>query len=280
MIRLSAGDWAAEVLPELGGAIGRLDWRRRPVFRPTPEGAKSPLQTACFPLVPFANRIDHGRFRWRGRDVALKPTPGFEPHALHGTGWLSPWTVIDADAASVRLGLSAAAGDWPWAWRAEQVIMLDETGLSVSLSLTNQDATPMPGGLGLHPYFATGPGDRVRLEAGSVWVGETLIPDRRVDVSQIVDWSDGLGRASAPFVDNAYEDWTGAAEIVEADRTVRMTSPVSRLHVYAPEGEGFVCLEPVTHRPDAVNAPESESAGLATLEPAATMAMSMRVTAA
>lgn len=270
----------AEVLPELGGAVGRLDWRGEPVFRPTPVGATSPLDTGCFPLVPFANRIDQGRFRWVGRDIVLEPTPGFEPHALHGTGWRTPWTVIGADSASVRLGLSVAAGDWPWAWRAEQVIALDETGLSVSLSLTNEDTAPMPGGLGLHPYLATGPGDRVRLEAASVWVGETLIPDRRVAVSDLVDWRDGVARASVPFVDNAYDGWTGVAEVIGADRTVQMTSPVSRLHVYAPEGEGFVCLEPVTHRPNAVNAPESESAGLATLAPAATMAMSMRVTAA
>jgi aldose 1-epimerase len=278
VIRLSAGDWNAEVLPELGGAIGRLDRAGRAVFRPAPEAPASPLETGCFPLVPYANRIDRGRFRWRSRDVALEPTPGFEPHALHGSGWREPWTVLEADAVSARLELRSPAGDWPWAWRAEQTIMLDDEGFSVTLSLTNEDATPMPGGLGLHPYFATEAGDRVRLEAPSVWVGKTLIPDRLAPASELLDWREGVERSRVPFVDNAYDGWTGVAEVIGADRTVRLTSTVSRLHVYAPEGASFVCLEPMTHRPNALNAPDGERSGLETLAPGQTMSLSMRVT--
>lgn len=280
VIALSAGDWTAQVLPELGGSIGRLDWRGRAVFRDTPARPSGPLETGCFPLVPFVNRIDHGRFRWQGREIDLGATPGFEPHALHGQGWRAPWAVIDQDAHSVRLALSMEAGLWPWVWRAEQVIALDEEGLRIDLSLTNADETPMPAGVGLHPYFATAAEDIVRLTAPSVWIGESLIPERRVPAAEVTDWAEGVARSALPFVDNAYEDWSGVAEVIGSDRTVRLSSPVSRLHVFAPVGEAFVALEPVTHRPDALNVPAPETEGLTVLGPGETMTLSLRVTAA
>lgn len=279
MIALSAGDWAAEVLPGLGGSIGRLDWRGQPVFRPSPERPSDPLETGCFPLVPYANRIARGRFRWSGREIDLGPTPGFEPHALHGQAWRAPWTVVDRDARSVRLNLGMVAALWPWAWRAEQVIRLDEDGLRIDLSLTNADETPMPGGLGLHPYFATGALDRVRLTAPSVWIGESLIPERLVPAAAVTDWSGGVARGSAPFVDNAYEGWAGVAEIIGADRTIHLSSPASRLHVYAPVAHAFIALEPVTHRPDALNGGSGEPDGPTVLAPGETMSLSLRVTA-
>ncbi|MFN6982923.1 MAG: aldose 1-epimerase, partial [Brevundimonas sp.] len=125
-IRLQAGDWRATVAPEQGGAILSLDWRGQPVFRPTPEGATDMLETACFPLVPYANRIADARFGFEGRDVRLTALDRFAPHALHGDGWLNPWTVetISDDRVEMRLdwpGETTAEGlGWPWSWRALQ----------------------------------------------------------------------------------------------------------------------------------------------------------------
>lgn len=279
MIRLSAGDWATDVLPDLGGSIGRLDWRGQAVFRAASEAASDPLESGCFPLVPYANRIDHGRFQWGGREIDVGPTPGFEPHALHGRGWREAWTVLEQDEACVRIGLRVAAGRWPWAWSAEQRISLDQEGLSIDVSLTNESSAPMPGGLGLHPYFATRPGHRIRLFASSVWVGETLIPDRLVPVLEGLDWGAGIARGDVPFVDNAYEGWSGIAQIASADRTVTLASAASRLHVYAPVGEPFICLEPVTHRPNALNAPKGEVSGLSMIAPGETIFTGLSVTA-
>lgn len=282
VIRLTAGDWSAEVLPDLGAALGRLDWRGRAILRPTPEGGDTVLQTGCFPLVPYANRIDRGRFPWRGRQIALTPTPGFEPHVLHGQGWREGWAVAEQDAGSVRLTLAQPAGDWPWAWSAEQVVALDDDGLSVSLSMTNEDASEMPAGIGLHPYFATSAGDRLRMGASHVWLSdETQIPIRPAQAEAIMDWREAPEIASAPFVDHAYQTWDGAAEIIGTDRTIRLAATgASRLHLYAPGSGDFVCLEPVSHRPDAHNAPAEEASGLIALAPGDTLRLSMRISAA
>lgn len=283
MIDVAAGDWRATLRPELGGAVTALSWRGRDVLRPTPEGADDPLQTACFPLVPYANRIDGGRFVFDGRAVRLTPTPGFEPHALHGEGWRRPWSVVDADSRSVTLALEHPRGDWPWRWTARQDVALDEAGLSLSLSLTNTDDDPMPAGLGLHPWFIRPGEGRLMLEAGAVWrVDARLIPTALAAPAGVFDWADGPRIDDAPFVDNAYAGWDGIARIADEARMVTLEASANAAwaHVYAPRGEGFVCIEPVTHRPDALNAPAGEASGLVVLLPGETMAMSLRITAA
>lgn len=281
MIRLTAGDWSAEILPELGGALGRLDWRGRAILRQTPSGSGKVLETACFPLVPYANRIDHGVFRWEGRRVVLAPTPGFEPHALHGQGWHEAWTVAEQDARSIRLRLAQPAGDWPWAWSAEQVVVLDEAGLTIRLSLTNDDVTAMPAGVGLHPYLATEPGDRLKMDAPQVWLtDETQIPTGLAEASAVMDWRDGPEISAAPFVDHAYQSWGGVAKVIGCERTIRISAfGASRLHVYAPGNGDFVCLEPVSHRPDAHNAPAGEDTGPVRLAPGQTLELTIKIAA-
>lgn len=283
MIALAAWDWRATLRPELGGAVASLSWRGRDVLRPTPEAADDPLQTACFPLIPYANRIDQGRFVFEGREVRLTPTPGFEPHTLHGDGWRRPWTVEAEDDRSTTLVLEHPRGDWPWRWSARQAVVLDEAGLTITLSMTNTDDGPMPAGLGLHPWFIRPEDGRLMLEAEAVWrVDERLIPTDLAPPAAVFDWAEGPRIEAAPFVDNAYDGWNGIARIADESRMVTLEASANArwAHVYAPRGEGFVCVEPVTHRPDALNAPAGEASGLIVLQPGETMVISLRITAA
>jgi aldose 1-epimerase len=65
--------------------------------------------------------------------------------------------------------------------------------------------------------------------------------------------------------------------IGDGDRTIAVdaTPNASWAHVYMPRKRGFFCFEPVTHRPDALNAPEGEEGGIAILQPGEALAMSM-----
>jgi aldose 1-epimerase len=282
VIALEAGDWRATLLPGLGGAIGSLDRRGEPVLRPTPDGADDPLQVACFPLVPYANRIADGRFAFGGREVRLTPTPRFEPHALHGNGWRSAWTVADVEEASATLALEHPAGEWPWAWRAEQRFALDADGLTVVLTLRNLSGEPMPAGLGLHPYFVRRADTVLRLRSDAVWLPDgSLIPRTTGRPDAVVDWSGGARVAEAPFVDHAYSGWDGLAEIAGAGPRITLTAEGSRwVHVYVPVGEDYFCVEPVNHRPNGLNAPEGEDAGVRILAPGQAATLNMRITAA
>ncbi len=280
MIDLEAGAWRARLAPEIGGAVWSLDHAGRPVLRPTPQGAADPLETACFPLVPYANRIDQGRFVFDGRRFDVGATPGFEPHALHGVGWRAPWRIEATGTDHAVLSLSHPGDSrWPWAFAAKQRFSLDEQGLTIALTLLNRSETSAPGGLGLHPYFHRVSGARLRLKADQVWLSdETLLPRRLASSSALVDWSAGQAVETAPFVDNAYEGWDGRAEIRdETGGAVLAAQGVERVHVYAPPGRDFVCIEPVSHRPDALNAPDGAAAGLRVLAPGDQISLTMTI---
>ncbi len=288
LLTLTAGDWRATVAPEQGGAILSLDWRGHPVFRPTPEGARDMLETACFPLVPYANRIADARFGFEGRDVRLAALERFAPHALHGDGWLNPWVVETASEDGVVMSLQWP-GDvdpdgtgWPWPWLARQTVRLSEDGLEIVLSVTNTGDAVMPAGLGLHPYFHKSADSRLSLSATGIWLTDAReIPERLATPDAVVDWSGGLALAEAPFVDHAYAGWDGVAVMEGGGRRVVMRGGAGAewAQVYAPVGADFFCVEPVMHRPDVLNAPTGERGGLARLLPGEILNLVMTVTA-
>ena len=265
--------------PTLGGAIASLTLGGRDVLRPTAEGETDPLFSACFPLVPYANRIDHGRFAFEGRRVRLTPTPRFEPHVLHGTGWLAPWA-LTMDGEVAVMTYEHPAGDWPWSFKAEQRLTLTPDGLIVVLTMTNTDAAPMPAGLGLHPYFVRRADTRLTLNSDGVWLAdETQIPVRKGAPGELFDWRGGPPVNDAPFIDNAYAGWDGVAVIGDAEGDIRLTAgpEATGVHVFAPPGENFFCVEPVTQRPNAHNAPQGETTGVRTLAPGEAFALTMSI---
>lgn len=283
MIALRCGDWSAVVLPALGGSILSLEHAGRPILRPTPAGADDILQTACFPLVPYANRIADGVFTFGGRQVVLPVLDRFAPHALHGDGWLRPWTVDAADASGVTLRLSGGGDHWPWPWTAVQTIALSVDGLSVTLSIVNEADETAPAGLGLHPYFHRAPDACLTLAADGVWMTDAReIPDRLAGPVELADWSGGRALADAPFVDHAYAGWDRRAVIQGDGRTMvlQASEACTWAQIYAPPGADFLCVEPVTHRPDDIHAPPGEVTGLAVLAPGESLSMRMTVSIA
>lgn len=279
MIVLERGSWRLTVRPELGCSISSLTRGGRPALRPTPDGATDILETACFPLVPYANRIAQGRFSFEEQTVALPVLDRFTPHALHGDGWLAPWDLLERTDTSASFVYRHEGGAWPWPYEAVQSFTLTGSGLRIDLSVLNAAETPMPAGLGLHPYFPVADQTRLSLKADAVWaVDEGLIPTAPVSPGEVFDWSTGPRVAEAPFVDHCYAGWDGTARLTGPDRTTTLTaSPEAGWgHVYAP-GQDFCCVEPVTHRPDALHAPESEASGLAILAPGRALSMWMEI---
>ncbi len=280
MIALSAGDWRLSVDPALGASVAALTWRDRPILRPTPQGNGDILRTACFPLTPYANRVMEARFVFGGRAVSLPVLDAFAPHALHGDGWLSPWRVEAATADSVVLAHDHAPDAWPWAYRAVQTFTLDEAGLRIDLALRNDADEPAPAGLGLHPYFPRGPATRLTLAAAGAWdVGAPGVPWRTIGPGDPLDWSGGRAGAEAPFIDHAYCGWDRRARIDQDGHAVLIGAsdncPIAQ--VFTPVGEGFLCIEPVTHRPDALNGAVDAPGAMAVLEPGESLAMWMTV---
>ena len=284
MLQLASQDYQVGVSPQTGGAMTHLRFRGVDVLRPAPDSADGPLQLACFPLVPYANRIAQGQFVWEGRTVTLSPNTKGEPHPLHGDGWRSSWTVAETSPDHVVLELHHAADDWPWAYAVRQTIHADAQGVGLELEIINLADTAMPAGLGFHPYFPDRSGARLKASVGTVWLtDDEMLPTRQAPPAQVRDWDLWAPVEATGLIDNCYTQWWGPADIRLPDRGLAVRLSASKnlgcLHVYSPPGEDFFCVEPVSHRPDALNAPNAVGQGVAALPPGGRLQASMRIEA-
>jgi aldose 1-epimerase len=272
-LRLAAGEWALEAAPERGGAILSLTRAGRDVLRPTPAVIEGPFDLACFPLVPYANRIASGTFAWDGEAIRLPRNHLEQAHPLHGIGWLLPWEVISSDDGSMVMRL-VHRGDatWPWPFSAEQRLALTPNGLEATLEIVNDGDRSMPVSLGFHPYFAAA--DTLCFEAEGVWLADAeMLPERHAAANALGDWSAGASLSQPDLVDHCYTGWSGVATIARADGDIVLEAEnAPALHVYVPPGKDFFCAEPVTAMPDAVN-----HDGAATLSPGERMRIGMKI---
>jgi aldose 1-epimerase len=279
LLKLQQGDTELLLAPAAGGGIAAFRWQGVDVMRPAGETALAnldPLGLASFPLVPWSNRIAHGRFGFDGLDVRLPLNFGDHPHAIHGHGWQAPWTVEQQDESSARLSFAYDAGDWPWRYRAEQRFALADDGFDVRLSVENRSDRRMPAGLGHHPYYMKTPGMRLLAHLEGWWRTDAFImPTAYVEEARD-EWSD---RLHAPTTtDNVFAGWDGTARIEWPERAIALTmtcsEPARWMVVYSPPDQDIACIEGVTHPTDPFNDPAHP--GLAIVEPGASFALDTR----
>ncbi|MBO9519233.1 MAG: aldose 1-epimerase [Porphyrobacter sp.] len=279
MISLTAGAWEAEVRPEAGGSIAALRYREIDVLRPMPAGSLDPLQAACFPLVPYCNRIASGRFEWAEEEIQLPPNFLPERHSLHGLSWQRPWKVeSQVDTKCVLVDDYDGSEAWPWAYHAQQRIRLGPKGCAITLVLINRSAEPMPAGLGLHPYFRRRPEAAVRFEADHVLLvsAETLPTGVTAPAGHFGEFASGH-TLPPETVDHCFVQWHGTAEISDDLGTIRLSADgTPHLHLYAPADGSALCLEPVSHTPDALNRAPGE---MTVLPPGCAAAMTLWISA-
>ena len=149
-------------------------------------------------------------------------------------------------------------GEWPWRYRAEQRLSLSPNGLVHLLQVTNLSVGIMPAGIGLHPYFPRNDATFYVGRHGVEWqTGDDGLPIDAREASHAVDWWMG-GPVSSRDVDTVYAGREGALTIEWLDRGVGLTlSPSHELGhtvVYVPPERDFFCVEPVSHRTNAVHA--------------------------
>lgn len=261
-LRLAAGALAADVLPGVGGSIARFDRlgaaARQPLLRGTDAAAPAVLDTGCFPLVPFANRIRGGRFQCDGREVHLQPNMAGDASPLHGQGWLAAWQVEAANEASCTLTYRHEAGEWPWRYEARQHIALDQAGLSLTLRCRNLSAERMPCALGYHPYYPCDAETVLDTEVASAWtIDAAVLPVANVPATGRYDLRQR--RICGQDLDNGFDGWGGSARIAwqgEEAGLVLSSPDAGRFQVYSPAAGGLFVAEPVQNANAALNQPQ------------------------
>ena len=289
VITLNAGRAVAGVAPSIGGSITHYHWidgaRRHEWLRPASRldlvsGMADRL--ACFPLVPFSNRIREGRFVFGRHAVQLPLNRAPEPHAEHGHGWQAEWIVVERASDRLAIAYDHPADAWPFPYRARQDFMLTEDELRVTLGIENRGREAMPIGLGLHPYFPRTERCQFSARVDAMWATDAeVMPTALVDADPRFGGGDGLPIAEV-ILDNVFTGWRRQARIVWPERNARLTlhadSPLDFLVVYSPAGEDFFCAEPVSHCTDAFNlaAQGRNDTGMLTLDPGASLSATVR----
>ena len=285
ILTLASGRLRLELSPSIGGAISAFEWvdgdAARPILRKCHRPLEKVLDAACFPLVPYVNRIRGGAFTFRGRQVRLAPNMAGDPSPLHGQGWLNPWEVEDASEVSAVLSYRHQPGEWPWSYEARQSFALDEGGCDVALTCRNLSVDPMPCGLGQHPYFDCGAQTRIDADVEVAWtIDERVLPVEKVAAEGRYDLRDRL--VCGQGLDNGFGGWDGEARMSDPDwpYEVRLSSPDARFfQLYSPNDGGIFVAEPVSHANAALNAPEAEwpELGMRVLQPGERMELRMRL---
>ena len=266
------------VLPDIGASVLNLSASSgstpagRPVLRHVdPAAVKSSSQCGSFLLLPYSNRIRDARFTFEGRSIQLTPNP-VTGSVQHGDVRNRPWTVqrrSDTHLVGTFDSREFEDVNWPWAFTAQVEYLLHGPHFDTSVTLTNADSSPMPAGMGLHPYFARLDGDTdsmlpgpmlpdptLSFQAGGVYLTDaSSIPTAGPQpVPPDLDFSRARALGSMQL-DQVYSSWDGVARLEwQRGRALTLTadSVFSHLVVFtAPDGS--LALEPVSHATDAFN---------------------------
>jgi aldose 1-epimerase len=298
IVELAAGGARASVAPGAGGAIAGFTWRGHPVLRVTPDDALAQADAArcsAYALVPYSNRIRDASLHFAGRVHALARNHGRRAHSIHGVGWQRPWQLRHVAAHAVQLVLvhdadsAQARSAWPWSFEASQTLQLAALAgggaqLQLTLTIASRAREPFPFGLGWHPYFRKGADTSLGFAAAGVWLNDDdLLPTRHGAIP--VAWQFAPPRGLGDVVlDNVFTGWQGHAVLEQPDAGMRVTVGADRacacLVVYAPPGQPYLAVEPVTHETDAFNRAEAGASGtgLRVLAPGQAFSCTMRIT--
>ncbi|MBT2321630.1 aldose 1-epimerase [Variovorax paradoxus] len=268
LVQLAADALHLVLAPAVGGSVAALydeqDGQRFDWLRPATADALAAhdlFAMASFPLLPWCNRLRDGRAHVAGRDIAIAPGHPAGPsgrHPLHGIGWRKPWQVAQASPTRAELVLSVEAdAQWPWRFEASQLFELDATGLRCTVTLTNRDTTPMPAGIGHHPYFPHRAGTWLSADTAAMWRGDReVMPVALEPTPEVALLREGV-QLDVLDLDNNFTGWKREARIEwpTALRALVMTAeaPLDFFVLYCPSGADHFCAEPVSQCTDAFN---------------------------
>lgn len=216
---------------ERGGRLASLVVHGREVLVTDP-GKADPMMWGCFPMVPWAGRVRHGRFTFEGEAYQLDVN--LPPHSIHGIGAWRPWRQVDdADAIAITLDLDDG---WPFGGVVVQRFALHDDRLVCSMEVGAGERA-MPAQVGWHPWFRKP--DRVRFQPFAMYARD----DEGIPTGELVEplpgpWDDCFIGVHQPVV----LGWE--------DLELELTSTCDHWVLYDQPADA-TCVEPQSGPPDA-----------------------------
>ncbi len=271
-VTLSAGPTELTLLPELGllGASLRhrgldyLDLHGGPAAVRTGHTTGMPL------LAPWANRLGATTYRAAGRKVELSDAPGLHLDGnglpIHGTlVGRAGWTMTSVRTQPGTAGLVARfqAGDdeqvmasFPFPHTLAVGITVTPGRVTVATTLAPSGRRPVPVSFGWHPYFRIPEAGRDRLRVGLPARHRLVLDERQLPTGEEVAEAAEIVPLADRSFDDGYRLGRDRQLVLSGGRRrvgVALDKGYPFAQVYAPEGQDFVALEPMTAPTDALS---------------------------
>lgn len=236
LVRIAHGTLAVDVAPSAGGRVAQITTEGETWLIGHAPGHEAAIAWGSYPMLPWAGRIRHGRFRFQGRDYQLPINLG--QHAIHGVAFNRPWWIDGHSPTHVDLSLPLPEDDsWPFGGIAHQRLEVGQDRLRMTLSLTAGEHA-MPVALGWHPWFRK--------------------PDRLEFAPKRMYQRDAEGIPTGALIDPPPPPWDDCflndqpLVLHRAGQRVRLTSSCDHWVIYD-ETAHATCIEPQSGPPDTFN---------------------------
>ena len=259
MWQLTREDDLVEILPR-GGLLAR--WRSSgvDVLKTQPHSGDYleglPLW-GCFPMAPFCNRLTPTVLPAHPDAIRFNANWPLEGLALHGTVYDAEWHAAKATGTHLEIACTVRAADRSDIGLCTKSIELTEAGLRLSIAFRYGLEGTMLAGVGLHPWFNAPACVQFRaahrLDYSDDMVHCTAVPTEHIVLSSAED--DGHDCCYAGL---------GGPILLRADAwpdDLQITTNAPCAHVFLSNDFQSVCVEPVSHAPNAAHNEVSAAQG-------------------
>jgi galactose mutarotase-like enzyme len=218
-------------------------------------------KTMGIPLLhPWANRLGDWSYEACGRRVDLHGldgvvgTDGETGLPSHGT-LPRPWQVAEASPDAVVAEREPPADAFPFPHRLRYSARVGATRLTIRLELEALDG-PVPVCFGFHPYLTLPGVARGDYEVSLPVRRRLLLDDHKLPTGE----TEAVEPVAGPLGDRVFDDGydelasppvftvSGGGRAIE----LRFEAGFTRAQVFAPDGQDFICFEPMTARTNAL----------------------------
>jgi aldose 1-epimerase len=272
-----AADDVHATITEVGAGLRAFAVGDRPYLETFPPDRRPPLGAGTV-LVPWPNRTAAGRWTWQGQAQQLTLSEPATGNAIHGLLRHTYYRVQEHSTESITLQATVAAQPgWPVPLATEVRYAVGPDGLTVTHTVRNVGAEPVPFGVGAHPYLRAGASDTddcvLTLAAGSLLPLRGGLPTGPPRPDAELDFRTGRPLRGLEL-DHAFGDCAPTDGLVRH----RLTGPDGGVELWADPDFGWVqvftpgefpgrgravAVEPMTCPPDALNS----GLGLLTVAP-------------
>lgn len=261
--------WQVGILPGTGASVayGRVRYSSTwvDVFRPTAEADYgNSSKCSSFIMLPWCNRIKDGLLRFGGETHQLATTKD-DGTARHGDTRGRAWAVAYANETSIKMVFNSRRHEgvnFPFTFAASAEYKLQDHELVMTLTIKNEDTRAMPAGFGHHPYFVRPEGENAPLLQipcdQQFELRDYMATGAPIPIQPAVDFRALRGLPESEINDVLTGRQGGAPAILRYPQwgveLAMYAYPVfAHYLLFAPAGQPFVAVEPMSNVSDGFN---------------------------